>query len=217
MQNQIPEKASPHLLQIHALRDALERAARAASNSEMVARQLKTELINEQRKLGHASSEVQRLTKELDEAIEENKRLRRSVGEFFQERETLTARIRQLSATPGTAGKPVLQVVPPVADPAQNGAPPSAPIGLPAQKIAPMPPTPSSRPAPASNNPDNAPPGAVAPKPIAAPAQPARPPANLPAIGDLKLAPPDSGPISPPDAPLPPPPKSNLKLAEDPQ
>lgn|GEM_PF-6221364 len=57
----------------------------------------------------HVSGELQRITGELKVAGEENKRLRQAVGEYYHERETLTERIRQLTADPTAPGLRVIE------------------------------------------------------------------------------------------------------------
>ena len=97
------EKTPHHELELKAIREALERASRAAKNAESVALQARGDLQNERRKYQHSSEELRRVGAELKETIEENKRLRQAVREFYQERETLTERIRQLTAATAPA------------------------------------------------------------------------------------------------------------------
>jgi hypothetical protein len=78
------KKHSSHDLQIKALRDALDRASLAVSNSNASAVQASTELKNERRRSFEASAELVRLTRELQETREENKRLRHANGDELQ-------------------------------------------------------------------------------------------------------------------------------------
>src|SRR6185369_17055478 len=98
MTTPVEEKTSSLELQIRAMRDALERAARAVRNAEAAAQQARGELQNERRRYLHSSTELERVVRELEEAAEENKRLRQAVGEYYHERETLTERIKHLTA-----------------------------------------------------------------------------------------------------------------------
>lgn len=86
-----------------ALREALERASRAAHNAELLATRARQDLQAERTRYKHVYAEWQKLTQDLEQALEENKRLRRSIGDMNQDRETLSERIRQL--TIGSAPK----------------------------------------------------------------------------------------------------------------
>jgi hypothetical protein len=108
MQKATEEPRSSHDLQIKALCDALDRASRAARNSEAVARQAKGDLQGERRRYLHASAQLRQLEADLQLATEENLRLREAVGELNRERKTLTERIKELTA--GTPA-PALRVV----------------------------------------------------------------------------------------------------------
>src|SRR4051812_10572457 len=108
MQKATEETPSSHDLQIKALCDALDRASRAARNSEAVALEAKGDLQGERRRYQYASAQLRRLEMDLQLATEENQRLREAIGEFYRERKTLTERIKEL--TSGTPA-PALRVV----------------------------------------------------------------------------------------------------------
>src|SRR5688572_16820379 len=89
MQKNPSNRPSPQDLQISALRDALDRASRAAGNAEAIALQARGECQHERRRYLYAAAELNRVMHELKLAREDNARLRTAIGDYYQERETL--------------------------------------------------------------------------------------------------------------------------------
>ena len=91
---------------MHALRDALERSARATKLAEEHTVRALSDLQVERCKVRELEKDLSRLTQAYVNLIDENKRLRNLVGQACQDRHTMTSELQSLLRELRESGPP---------------------------------------------------------------------------------------------------------------